>query len=73
MKFCAGDFWLADVPWLGRQVDVDSSQIETLTENNQCYTTQDTDNILKMSKSIKLLVKMKKCVLYFTEKTKWTF
>ena len=58
-KFCAGDFSLHSAPWLGRQVKVDSDQMETLTENNQHSTTQDTANILKISKSIKLLVKMK--------------
>ena len=37
-KFHAGDFSLDDAPWLGRPVEVDSNQIETLIENNQCYT-----------------------------------
>ena len=55
-KFYAGDFSLDDAPQLGRQVDDNSDQIETLIENNQCYTTWEIDNILK---SIKLLVKMK--------------
>ena len=34
-KFHAGDFSLDDTPWLSRPVEVDSSQIETLIENNQ--------------------------------------
>ena len=34
-KFRAGDFSLHNVPRLGRPVEVDSNQIETLTENNQ--------------------------------------
>ena len=57
---------------LGKPVEVDSDQIETLIENNQGYAMWETDNILKMSKSIKLLVKMKKCVLSYG-KNKWTF
>ena len=38
-KFRAGDFSLDDAPRLGRPVEVDSDQIQTLTENNQHYTT----------------------------------
>ena len=38
----------------------DSNQIETLTENNQCYTMRlERAYLLKISKSITLLVKMK--------------
>ena len=74
MKFCAGDFSLDDAPWLDRPVEVYNDQIETLTENNQRYTTHEIANILKIAKSIKLLVKMKKVsVFYFTEKTKRSF
>ena len=51
-KFCAGDFSMDyDAPWAGRPVEVDSNQIETLIENNQCYTTWKTANTLKISKS----------------------
>ena len=50
-KFRAGDFLLDDAPWLGRPVEVDSDQIETLTEYNQRYTTQEIADILKISKS----------------------
>ena len=32
VKFCAGDFSLDDAPWLGRPVEVDSNEIETLIE-----------------------------------------
>ena len=46
-KFHAGDFSLDNAPWMGRSVEVDSDQIETLIENNQCYTTQEIANILK--------------------------
>ena len=59
MKFCAGDFLLDDTPMSCRPVEVDSNQIETLTENNQDYVMREIANILKISKSIKLLVKMK--------------
>ena len=59
VKFHAGDFLLDDAPWLGRPVETDSDQIKTLIENNQCYTTQEIANIHRISKSIKLLVKMK--------------
>ena len=33
-KFCAGDFSLDDAPWLGRPVEVDSDQIETIIDNS---------------------------------------
>ena len=58
-KFPAEDFSVDDAPWWGSPDEVDSDQIETLIENNQRYTTWETANILKISKSIKLLVKMK--------------
>ena len=72
-KFLAGDFLLDDAPQLARAVEVDSDQIKTLIENNQRYTMWEIANILKISKSIKLLVKMKKCIFYFKVKTKQTF
>ena len=50
-KFHAGDFSMDDAPRSGRPAEVDSDQIETLTENNQCYTMQEIANILKISKS----------------------
>ena len=56
-KFHAGDFSLADVPWSGRPVEVDSDQIETSTENNQCSTMREIASVLKISKSV-ILVKM---------------
>ena len=40
VKFRAGDF-LLDSARTGKPVDVDSNQMETLTENNHCYTTGD--------------------------------
>ena len=72
VKFHAGDFSLDNTSRSGRPVEIDSDQIETLIENNQCSTTREIADILKISKSIKLLVKMKN-VSYFMEKTKWTF
>ena len=59
VKFCAGNFSLDNAPQSGRPVEVESDQIETLIENDQSYTTQEIAHILKISKSIKLLVKMK--------------
>ena len=50
-KFRARDFSLDDVPQSGRPVEVDSDQIETLTENNQSYNTWEIAGILKISKS----------------------
>ena len=55
---------LDDASWSGRLVEVDSDQMETLIENNQCYTTWERANILKISKSIKLLVKVKNVLFY---------
>lgn len=37
-KLCPGDFLLDDSSWLGRPVEVDSEQIETLAESSQHYT-----------------------------------
>ena len=51
VNFRAGDFSLDEAPWLGRPVEVESNQIETLIENNQPYTTREIADILKMSKS----------------------
>ena len=50
-KFHAGDFSLDDAPRSGRQVEVDSDQIKTLTENNQRCTTREIADILKIYKS----------------------
>ena len=46
-KFRAGDFSLDNAPWSGRPVEVDSDEIKTLIENNQCNTTWETADILK--------------------------
>ena len=66
MKFHAGDFLLDDGPWSDRPAEVDNDQHRDIIENNQRYTTQEMANILKISKSIKLSVKMKN-VFYFME------
>ena len=42
---------LDDAPRSGRQVEVESDQIKTLTENNQHYIMKEITNILKISKS----------------------
>ena len=51
VKFCAEDFLLDDAPWSGRPVEIDSDQMETLIESNQCCTMQEIADILKISKS----------------------
>ena len=71
-KFHARDFSLDDALQSGRPAEGDSDQIEMLIENNQRYTMWKIADLLKISKSIKLLVKMEN-VSYFTENTKWTF
>ena len=60
VKFHPGDFSLEDAPQSHRPVEVDSDQTETLIENNQCYNMWERAEIIKISKSINLLVKMKK-------------
>ena len=71
-NFCAGDFPVDHAPWLGRPAEVDSNQIEILIENNRHPTMWETADMLKISKSIKLLMKMNS-VFYFTETPKQTF
>ena len=68
VKFRAGDFSLNDAPWSGRPVEVDSNQINII-ENNQCYTMRAIANILKISKSVKLFVKMKDVFFILLKKT----
>ena len=72
VKFSAGDFSLDDAPTSGRAVEVDRNKIESLIENNQCFTMQGIADILKISQSTKFLVKMKN-VFYFTDKDTQTF
>ena len=69
-KFRAGDFSLDnDVPQSGRPVEAYCDQVDTLIENNLRYTMQEVAGILRISKSIKLLVKMKTVPFYFMGKT----
>ena len=70
-SFHAGDFLLDDAPQSGRAVEFESDQIKTLIESNQCYALWEIANILKIPKSMKLLVKMKNA-FYFTAKTNRT-
>ena len=72
VKFCVGDFSLDDAPQFGRPVEVDIDQIETLTDNNQCYTMQEMADILNIFKSKSYWKKWKVCLLFYG-KTKWTF
>ena len=67
-KFCAGDFSLGNAPWLSRPVEVDSNQIKTLIENNEHYIIQEIASILKVSKSIKLLVEVKNACFILQKK-----
>ena len=39
MEFCAGDFSLDDAPQSGRAAEVDSDELETLIEKDQCFPT----------------------------------
>ena len=72
VKFHTGDFSLDNAPRSGGPVEIDGKHIKTLIENNKHYIMWEITNILKISKSIKLLVK-KKSVFHFTKKPIWTF
>ena len=72
-KFCVVDFLLDNTPWSQRSVEVESDQIKTFIENNQHYTMWERANIVKISKSIKLLVKMKNVSFILQKKPKQTF
>ena len=69
LKFYARDFSLDNAPQESRPAEVDSDQIETLIENNQCYTMQEIANILKISKSI-VIGENEKCVRWLLVKMK---
>ena len=73
MKFRAADFSLDDAAPFGRPVEVDGDRMETLIENNEHYTMWEITDILKISKSMKLLVKMKNVSFILWKKTKQTF
>ena len=69
VKFCAGHFLPDEAPQCGKPAEVDSDQIKTLIDNNQYYTTQERADILKISQSVKLLVKMKNVSFILQKKT----
>ena len=69
VKFHAGHFSLDDAPQLGRPVEAESNQIKTLIDNNQCYNAWEMANTLKISRSIKLLVRMKTVSFILWKKT----
>ena len=73
VKFHSGDCWLDDIQPSDRPVEVDGDQTELLTENNWHYTTREITDILKISKSIKLLMKMKNVSLFDGKKNIGTF
>ena len=56
---CEVSCWRFLAGWSGRPVEVNSDQLKTFTENNQRYIMQEIADILKISKSIQLLVKIK--------------
>ena len=72
-KFCVGDFFLDDAPRSVRPVEVNSDQIKTLIENNPHYTVQEIADILKISKSMNLLVKMKNVSFILWKKPRGLF
>ena len=59
MKFQAEGFLQDNAQWLGRPVEVDSDQIETLIKNSQRSVFQEITDMLKIPKSMKLFMKMK--------------
>ena len=74
MKFWARDFPLDnDAPQLGRPGEVDSDQIETLTENNQCSNMQEIAYILKISQLIVIGENEKMHLLFYRKKHKVLF
>ena len=52
-------YWMMLHGWVDQLKLIDRDQIKMLIENNQSYTKWEITNILKISKLIKLLVKMK--------------
>ena len=66
--FRAGDFSLDAAPRSGRPGEVDRDQIQTVIENKQHSTTRERAHVLKKSKSIKLLVKMKNVFIILWKK-----
>ena len=73
MKFHVGNFSLGDAPRSGNPAEVDRDQIETLIENNHYYIMWEIANILKIPKSIKLLVEMNNVPFIVWKKNIWNF
>ena len=76
VKFHAADFSLDnECSTVGQStVEVDSDQIETLIENNQCYTRWEIDSQHTQNIQInKAIGENEKCVFYFTAKGILTF
>ena len=63
-KFRAGDYSLDDAPWLGRPVEVDSNQIETLFENNQLYHVGDSRHTQNIQIN-NVIGENEKCLLFY--------
>ena len=61
-------FSLVNAPQLGRPVEGGGDKIKTLLENSQLYTMWDIANVLRILKSIKLLVKMRNVLLFYGKK-----
>ena len=65
--FCGGDFSLDVLTGLGRWDKVDSDQIKTLIENNQCSTIWEIADIPKNIQIDKVIGENEKCVFCFME------
>ena len=48
-KFCARDFSLDNAPQSDRPVEINRDQIETLIENNQCYTSWEMNQNIQIT------------------------
>ena len=72
-KFHTGYFSLDIAPQLGRPVEINSNQMEILIENNHYYIMWEIANILKIPKSIKLLVEMNNVPFIVRKKNIWNF
>ena len=68
VKVRAGDFSPDDASQWGTPVEVDSDQIETVIENNQCYS-RHTQNI----QISKIIFENEKFLLFYKKNPKWTF
>ena len=66
-------FSLDDAPWLGRPVEVDSHEIETLIENKSVLSHAGDSQHTKNIQINKVIGENEKCVFYFMEKTLQTF